>query len=120
MATLSDIRPTARPIAPLTPAAPRSAAQKAFFDQALGRATGGAAPVQAAPGQAAAVRPETPTVRTHPPAPAERSPTVQTASLQTALRNIAAFTPAPAPAPDSPAEAPRRILRPGSLVDIKV
>jgi hypothetical protein len=111
---LSDIRPTARPIAPLVPAAPRSAAQRAFFDAALGRATGDSSPVQAAPVQTAPARPEAqPSLRTA----AAQTPS-QTASLQAALRNLATFT--PAPAPDPAAETPRRILRPGSLVDIKV
>ena len=110
MTILSDIRPTARPIAPLTPAAPRTAAQRAFFDAALGRAAGVEGPAQAPQVQTSQI--QTPLARP------ESQPAIRTASLQTALRNLAAF--APAPAPDSPAEAPRRILRPGSLVDIKV
>ena len=70
--------------------ADKSAAQRAFFDQALGKATGApqaqplAAPVQTqAQAQAA-------------PQPLPRMPTAQ------------------------PAEAPTRSLRPGSLLDIRV
>ena len=68
--------------------ADKSAAQRAFFDQALGKATG--AP-QAQP-QAAPVQ----TQAQAAPQPLQRMP------------------------PAQPAEAPTRILRPGSLLDIRV
>jgi hypothetical protein len=81
---MADIRPTSwqPPAAPTTSPA-RTAAQKAFFDAALGRAGAPAAPVAAPP----------------PVAPAPQR-AVQTTSL--------------------PEEAPKKILRPGSLLDIRV
>lgn len=64
----------------------KTAAQRAFFDQALGKATGAA---EAQP-QAAVVQAQA------QPQPAQRMPT------------------------DQPAEQPTKILRPGSLLDIRV
>ncbi len=67
--------------------ADKSAAQRAFFDQALGKATGAPqAQPQATPVAVQPARGE----------PVQRMPTAQ------------------------PAEAPTRILRPGSLLDIRV
>jgi hypothetical protein len=95
---VTSIRPNAFP----TPAQPspadaaRSAAQRAFFDAAMGRSAGPAP--SAAP--AAAVAPTalfTPTA-----APIQR----------------AEIRPAVTPAPG--AEPPAKILRPGSLLDIRV
>lgn len=78
--------PTIRPHLPQAPqpaASPaRTAAQRAFFDAAVGKAA-------AAPAPSAPPRAETP-------------------------------APAAVVAPAAPAEAPRKILRPGSLLDIKV
>ncbi|MFZ4606579.1 MAG: hypothetical protein ACOYM5_10005 [Caulobacter sp.] len=72
--------------------AAKSAAQRAFFDQALGKASGApqqtqspATPVRTAPVQAQAA-----------PQPVQRMPAAQ------------------------PSEQPTRILRPGSLLDIRV
>lgn len=92
---MTAIRP---PFPPPTPAAPqgvqgqaRNAAQKAFFEAALGRA---------AP----------------PQAPTQTTRTAQTAEVQvraTPVREI----PQPVRGTD---EAPQKILRPGSLLDIRV
>lgn len=68
--------------------AAKSAAQRAFFDQALGKAAGSTASV---PARATPV--QTPVVHA---TPVQRMPTGQ------------------------PAEAPQKILRPGSLLDIRV
>lgn len=73
------------------PGAVKSGAQRAFFDAALGKATG--AP-QAHP-QATPVRAEPVQVQTAPQ-PVQRMPAAQ------------------------PTEQPTRILRPGSLLDIRV
>jgi hypothetical protein len=94
---VNPIRPAGYPVqAPANPAADaaRLAAQRAFFDQALGRA-GTAAPAQAAatPQAVAASAPQ--------PAPAPAQP----------LR--AAPT-------DQPAEGPAKPPRPGSYLDIRV
>jgi hypothetical protein len=97
---VTPIRPSAFPVQPpQTNAvsgagadAARAAAQKAFFDAAMGRTTAPAAP--AAP-QAVAPRP---TVFAPAPAP------VQRAEIR----------------PDPAAEPPTRVLRPGSLLDIRV
>ena len=81
---MADIRPTSWQPAPAPTTSPaRTAAQRAFFDAALGRAGGAAAPVP-------------------PPAPVAPTPqrAVQTANL--------------------PEEPPKKILRPGSLLDIRV
>ena len=93
---VSAIRP---PFPTPTPAAPqgvqgqaRNAAQKAFFEAALGRTAPAQAPVQA-------------------PRPA------QTAEVQvraTPVREI------PQPTRAASDEAPQKILRPGSLLDIRV
>jgi len=69
----------------------RTAAQRAFFDQALGKA--GAPQAQPTPVQAPVVRAET---RVQPAAQRVQSTFVQ------------------------PTEQPQKILRPGSLLDIKV
>lgn len=78
--------PTVQP--PASGGAGRTSARGAFFEQALGRATGEAQPAQA------------PTVR------AETTPRPHAEPVRTT------FTP--------PSEPPRKILRPGSLLDIKV
>jgi hypothetical protein len=72
------------------PGAARSGAQRAFFDQALGKATG--APQQT-PSPATPVRLEPVQAQ---PQPVHRMPAAQ------------------------PTEQPTRILRPGSLLDIRV
>jgi hypothetical protein len=72
----------------------KTAAQRAFFDQALGKATGAPQQTQA-PVQATPVRTEPVQTQTAP-APVQRMPTSQ------------------------PTEQPTRILRPGSLLDIRV
>ena len=100
---MTPIRPSALPVQPPANSvagvgadAQRAAAQRAFFDAAMGRA--------AAPGAPAA-----------PQAPAAAAAT-----------RAAFFTPAQAPAPraeirpDPSAEAPAKVLRPGSLLDIRV
>lgn len=66
----------------------KSAAQRAFFEQALGKAAGSTA---SAPAQATPVQP--PVVHA---TPVQRMPTSQ------------------------PTDAPQKILRPGSLLDIRV
>lgn len=64
----------------------KTAAQRAFFDQALGKATGGAQ-----------AQPQTAVAQSQPQTqPVQRMPT------------------------DQPAEQPAKILRPGSLLDIRV
>ena len=94
---MTPIRPNAFPIQPAaTPArqgadAARTAAQKAFFDAAMGRAAAPAAPQATTAPQAPVF---TPTAT--PPARVEIRPTTV------------------------PQEAPSRILRPGSLLDIRV
>ncbi|MBI1404753.1 MAG: hypothetical protein GC145_01350 [Caulobacter sp.] len=90
-----DIRPT-----PWTPAQTpattpgRSAAQRAFFDAAMGRTPPAAAPT----------RPLAETRSVRPAAP-PATPTTQVHSQ---------------PAGQADGETPRKILRPGSLVDIRV
>jgi len=88
---LTPIRPGMPPATPATSAgadAARLAAQRAFFQQALGR------PAAAAPPAAAQA-----SIRAQAPAPPVRTVEVR-------------------PSPN--AEAPARILRPGSLLDIRV
>jgi hypothetical protein len=86
---VSDIRPPSLPIAPTAPGgAGRTAAQRAFFDAAMGRA--GDAPVAA-------------------PAPVARQ-----VQAQPSPQRAAQLTPDPA------AEPPKKILRPGSLLDIRI
>ena len=89
---MTPIRPSAYPVQPAAnPAADaaRTQAQRAFFDQALGRAN---APTRA---------PAAPAFTTAPaPAPAP----VQRAQIL----------------PDPAAAAPAKLLRPGSLLDIRV
>lgn len=74
------------------PGAVKTAAQRAFFDAALGKATG--APQQT-PAPATPVRPA-PVQAQAAPQPVQRMPAAQ------------------------PTEQPTRILRPGSLLDIRV
>ena len=81
--------PVQTPAQGVRPDAGRSAAQKAFFDMALGKA---AAPAPAAPSRASAAP-------SPPPATARA---------------------APQRVPDPSAEKPQKILRPGSLLDIRV
>jgi hypothetical protein len=86
--------PVRQPIAPVAglaarPDAGRAAAQKAFFEAALGKPS--AAPAPAAP-------------VTAPPVQAASQSPAQAAARVTAL-------------PDDP---PKKILRPGSLIDIRV
>lgn len=81
---MTSIRPTVPPASQpgATPAGPvRTAAQRAFFEAALGKAA--AAPAPSAPAAPAA-------------------------------------TPVEARAAPAPSEPPRKILRPGSLLDIRV
>ncbi len=88
---MNPIRPTGLPFTPPTGQAPdaaRSAAQKAFFDAAMGRAPAPAAPQTLA--------------RTAAAAPAAAP--VQRAEIRPAPR----------------AEAPAKVLRPGSLLDIRI
>ncbi len=102
MSTIRPPIPNALPAAPQGPQGPqgsaRQAAQKAFFEAALGRAAPTPAQVQAqAPTRAAA-------------------PAAQGAEIQvrgTPARDI----PQPIRSPD---QAPQKILRPGSLLDIRV
>lgn len=89
---VTPVRPSLTP-ATANPAGPaRTAAQRAFFDAAMGRATPAAAPVQAPAVQAAPIAP----VR---------------AAIQT-LQPAANFTPDP--------NELVRYRRPGSILDIKV
>jgi hypothetical protein len=101
---VTPIRPNVFPgqQAPITPAAvgadaARAAAQKAFFDAAMGRSSAPAAApaAPAAPQIAQAARPSIFAALTNPPPRAE-------------IR------------PDPAAEAPNKVLRPGSLLDIRV
>jgi hypothetical protein len=87
---VNPIRPAVYPPAqPVQgPGAAKSAAQRAFFDAALGKATGGAT---AGPVQTAAAQP--PVVHA---TPVQRMPTGQAT------------------------EPPQKLLRPGSLLDIRV
>ena len=94
---MNPVRPSVYP--PMQPAAQgagavKTAAQRAFFDQALGKATGAPQQTQApaTPARAASVQTQAQAV----PPPVQRMPTAQ------------------------PTEAPTRILRPGSLLDIRV
>jgi hypothetical protein len=90
---VTPIRPTGYPTPPApNPAADaaRLAAQRAFFDQALGRAAGAPATQATAAVQAPAA------------APAAPAPVVRTVQVQ------------------APAESPAKLLRPGSLLDIRV
>lgn len=99
---MTTIRPDAFPISPPQTAASqgasaaRSAAQRAFFDAALGRSGAPAAP-QATRGAQAA--------QTIQAAQAAAPAPVQRAELRPAT---------------APTEPPARILRPGSLLDIRV
>ena len=83
---MADIRPTSWQPAAAPTAPARTAAQRAFFDAALGRA--GAPTTAAAPVPAVA-----------PSAPAPQKPLQASAMSE---------------------EPPKKILRPGSLVDIRV
>ena len=83
------IFPPSQPVQPPRADAARLAAQKAFFDMAMGKAAAPAQVAQAAPALAAA-----------PASPAAMAP----------VQRI----------PDPRAETPTRILRPGSLLDIRV
>ncbi len=85
--------PTATPPAPGGAGNARSAAQRAFFEAALGKASAPQAQPQPAPAQAPVIRAET-----RPQPAAQR---VQSSFVQ-------------------PTEQPQKILRPGSLLDIKV
>lgn len=97
---VTAIRP---PFPPPTPAAPqgvqgqaRNAAQKAFFEAALGRA----APAQA---------------------PAQATRTAQVAETKAAEAQVRATPVREIPQPiRGTDEAPQKILRPGSLLDIRV
>lgn len=81
-------------VPPPGPGAAKTAAQRAFFDAALGKAAGAPqqAPAPATPVRATPVQAQTQAT----PQPVQRMPTAQ------------------------PAEPPTRILRPGSLLDIRV
>lgn len=81
--------PVQTPLGGARPDAGRSAAQKAFFDMALGKAAAPAAAVASPP-----------------------------SSGQTAAPVAARAT--PQRLPDPAAEKPQKILRPGSLLDIRV
>ena len=96
---MTPIRPNAYAAPPVAnPAADgaRQAAQRAFFDAAMGRANGTAAPAAAA----------APAVTTQTSAFAA---TLRQAPVQQVQRR-----------PDPTAEAPVKILRPGSLLDIRI
>jgi hypothetical protein len=82
---VTPVRPPVYPPAPPAPQGLKSAAQRAFFDAALGKATG-APQAQATPVEVAPVKAE----------PMHRVPTGQ------------------------PADPAQKILRPGSLLDIRV
>ncbi len=99
--TIGSGPPALRPITPIRSEAAR-AAQRAFFEAALAKTPAAAQP------------PAVVQVQTIAPTPAARPPSV-IASLASAFR----ATPAPqvAPTTDTP---PSRLLRPGSIVDIKV
>ncbi len=94
---MTPIRPNVFPAPPATTSvagagadAARAAAQKAFFAAAMGKAAAPAAPLATAAPRAAFFAPN--------PAP------IQRAEIR----------------PDPSAEAPAKILRPGSLLDIRV
>lgn len=76
------------------PGAVKSGAQRAFFDAALGKATG--APQQ---------------TQTQAPGPPVRAEPVQVQTAPQPVQRMPAT---------QPAEQPTRILRPGSLLDIRV
>lgn len=91
---MPPITPITSPVAPTTPAKTRSpeaiAAQRAFFNAALGKATPQAPPVAA-------------------------KSVVETAPLRAPAPPVASM-----PQLDADAPPPSRLLRPGSLIDIKV
>lgn len=90
------IFPPSQAAQPARPDAGRNAAQKAFFDLALGKA--------AAPAQTAA-----------------QSPTKTAAAATASSPAVAATTPvSTSRIPDVGAERPQKMLRPGSLLDIRV
>jgi hypothetical protein len=104
---VNPIRPNIFPgqQAPITPAAggadaARAAAQKAFFDAAMGRAN--------APSAAPA------------PAPAPQAAPVVSAARPSFFAALTTPPQRPEIRPDPAAEAPSRVLRPGSLLDIRV
>lgn len=98
---MAEIRPTPwSPVQTPAPTAGRSAAQRAFFDAAMGRAPSAA--VTSSPAQA-------------------RQPVETRAVRQAAPTPVAAPTQAGnLPTGQAQSEAPKKILRPGSLIDIRV
>ncbi len=107
MSTIRPPVPNALPAAPQGPqGSARNAAQRAFFEAALGRA----APTQA----------QTPT-QTLSQAPAQAAARGATRTAQGAEIQMRATPVREIPQPiRSPDEAPQKILRPGSLLDIRV
>lgn len=107
MSTIRPPFPNALPAAPQGPqGSARNAAQRAFFEAALGRA----APTQA----------QTPT-QTLSQAPAQAAARGATRTAQGAEIQMRATPVREIPQPiRSPDEAPQKILRPGSLLDIRV
>jgi hypothetical protein len=103
--------PALRPITPIRSEAAR-AAQRAFFDAALGKTP--AAPQTPAVAAPAVVPPAVVQVQASAPTAVVR-PTTAIASLVNAFRSKP--SPETITATDAP---PTRILRPGSIVDIKV
>lgn len=113
MSTIRPPHPSALPAAPQGPQGPaRHAAQKAFFEAALGRTA--PTQTQAQTLTQAPTQTLTQTLAQSPTRGAARA--TQVAEVQvsaTAGREI----PQPVRSPD---EAPQKILRPGSLLDIRV
>jgi len=99
--TIGSGPPALRPITPIRSEAAR-AAQRAFFEAALGETP------------AASQAPAVVQVQTVAPTPAARQPST-IASLASAFGSRP--SPQVAPVADTP---PSRLLRPGSIVDIKV
>ena len=109
MSTIRPPFPNALPAAPQGPqGSARNAAQKAFFEAALGRA----APTQ--------TQAQTPTQTLSQP-PAQTTARGAARAAQGAEIQVRTTPVREIPQPiRSPEEAPQKILRPGSLLDIRV
>lgn len=110
----APIRPNFTPVSPQlqNPAQARSAAQRAFFEAALGKAQGQAAQPQA--------QSQGSTQTGQATRAAQTQATQTTAPIRTASPTAARAAYVPKMPATLPAEPPTRILRPGSILDIKV
>ena len=99
MPPITPVAPSSTLLAPSRARSPEAiAAQRAFFNAALGKA----APTAPAPAPPKAIAPRALAEASAPPAPARAS------------------APVPAPHSEGGAPLPNRFARPGSLIDIKV